>query len=335
MVGGKFKVKMTLPVFYLLLAAALYPQAAVVGGAEEAAKPVTEWGGQYCSETRPQIVVIRSQAGLPRLRGSRLDPAQVPDFRKAAIVGVFLGQRLTGGFRVEFKEPYIQDGKLIVPFQEHAPGPGSFVTQALTTPCGFKIVPVKPGQEVVIQNIQKVADLTYRPLRLQTGHFQCDIPQNWYWERQEAGTSPNPYYQRDPASFPGEIGGLMLMAPPEMEGEGVRIFVARYVPQDQPPPAGLQTYLEKYPPDDLFKYSFPEKFQAAQPPANSPGGQWFARQTVVSLRGTGNKLPIKELLGVIPAQSGFYALHYWAPAALAEKYAPVFHRVVQSFQPVP
>ncbi|MBI4644548.1 MAG: hypothetical protein HY790_11670 [Deltaproteobacteria bacterium] len=112
--------------------------------------------------------------------------------------------------------------------------------------------------------------------------------------------------------------------------------MTRYVPKDQPPPAGPQTYLEKYPPDDLFKYYLQEKFQTAgQPPASSPPGQWFERQSFISLRGTGKKLSIKELLEVIPAKKGFYTLHYWAPAGLAEKYAPVFQRVVQSFQPLP
>lgn len=334
MIKSRFRSARELPVIALALAIVILLPPIWSYWQEKDLKPGGEFGGQYCSETRPRVVIIRSKEGLPRLPGARFDPA--PDFQKTAIVGVFMGQRPTGGFGVEFKEPYVQDGKVMVPVQEHAPEPGRFVTQALTTPCRFKVVPAKPGQEVVVINLNKVADLTYRRIKLETGRFQCDLPQSWYWEKMGVGTSTNPYYVRVPSDFPGEMAGIMLMAPAEMEGEGVRVFVARYVPKDQTSMAEPQTYLEKYPPDDLFFHYIQEKFQSGgQPPAGSPAGRWFTRQSVISLRGTGNKLPIKELLGIIPTKDGFYTLYYWAPAALAEKYEPVFQRVGQSFQPIP
>ena len=79
-----------------------------------------------------------------------------------------------------------------------------------------------------------------------------------------------------------------------------------------------------------------EKFKAnPQPPVSGLSGQWFDRESTITLRQLGRKMTVKELLAVVPAQKGFFALHYWAPEALSAKYLPVFRRVVQSFQALP
>ena len=235
MVRNRSKLKGVRMVLMLALAAMIFIPAAAVGAQEGAAQTPTEWGGQYCSEKRPGLVVIRSREEYARLAGKSADPAQAFDFQRYAVVGVFMGLRMTGGYGVEFKEPLIKDGKVIVPFKEYAPGPGRIVTQALTTPCRFKVVPVQKGQEVVLQNLLEVSALTYRPVVFKQEQFRCEIPRDWHWEREETGTSPNPYWEKEAADFPGEVGRLIIIAPGELEGEGVKIFLSRYVPKDARP----------------------------------------------------------------------------------------------------
>lgn len=298
----------------LLLAAPVWAQ-------EEAPKPLQGWGGQHCSEKRPGLMVIRNQGQITRLLGERFANSQALDFQKYAIVAVFMGLKMTGGYGVEFKEPYVQEGKLIVPFKERAPGPGSFVTQALTTPCRAQVVPVKPGQEVILKNLLEVSELTYRPVRLQKDHFQCEIPYGWYLERYEK------FLEKDG-------GGMMLMAPPETEGEGVKFFITYYDQEDGNLLKNPEAYVEKYPHAEISKYHIKEKFRT-QPPASGLPGRWYGRESTITTRHPFiRKMTVKEQLAVLPARKGFYALHYWAPGELADKYAPVFLRVVKSFRAV-
>lgn len=63
------------------------------------------------------------------------------EFSSEMIVGIFLGQRPTGGYAVEISR-IVQEGQAVkVYYQETAPPPGTFVTQALTQP--FHIVKLK------------------------------------------------------------------------------------------------------------------------------------------------------------------------------------------------
>jgi len=326
----KIELKIVLLWLTLALTVVILGQASAWGQAK-ATPPPTEWGGTYCAEKRPMVLVIRNRNQLTHFLGRELGPKGPIDFQKNAVVGVFMGQKMTGGYGVEFQEPYVQDSKLIVPFQEQAPGPGRFVTQALTTPCRFKVVPVKPDQEVVLKNLLDVSKLAYRPIIyrpavfLDLGRFKFEIPMDWYWEEDQYRTYPQ-----------GTAGGLTILAPAELEGEGVKFFVDHYSSKAGAPLENPQTYVENYPPDDVRFSYLKEKFQAGRPPASDLSGQWFERQATVTLRdGTNKELMIKELLGVIPAANGFYALHYWAPAVLFDKYAPVFQRLAKSFQPLP
>ena len=281
-----------------------------------------ERGEQHCSQQRPRLLVIRNHAQLQGLLGPGFDRAKAPDWQKYAIVAVYLGLKMTGGYGVEFQEPYEQDGQLLVPFKERTPGPGMFVTQALTTPCRLQVVPVKPGQEVVLKNLLQVSTLTYQPIMLQKNHFQCEIPQGWYREQYEK------FLEKD-------VGGMMLMAPPEMEGEGVKIFLTHYDQEDQNLLENPGAYVEKYPHAEIGKYHIQEKFKAnAHPPVSGLPGRWYDRESAITLRQMGKKATVKEQLAVIPARKGFYVLHYWAPGGLAGKYAPVFLRVTQSFRAV-
>jgi len=67
-------------------------------------------------------------------------PAPAVDFSKDIVAGVFLGEKLTGGFDVEIVRIDQTGPALVIEYREKSPLPGSIVTQALTQP--FHIVKV-------------------------------------------------------------------------------------------------------------------------------------------------------------------------------------------------
>jgi hypothetical protein len=84
----------------------------------------------------------------------KVSPSKAPtvDFDKYVVACVFLGQRLTGGYRVDFGKPYIKDNRMIVPYRERKPT--GFVTQALSYPYRLKVFERPVGKEVVLEKTQ-------------------------------------------------------------------------------------------------------------------------------------------------------------------------------------
>jgi hypothetical protein len=67
-------------------------------------------------------------------------PAPAIDFNKEIAVGVFLGEKPTGGYEVEIVRAERSGRTLLISFVENTPRPGATVTQAITQP--FHIVRV-------------------------------------------------------------------------------------------------------------------------------------------------------------------------------------------------
>ena len=100
-----------------------------------------QWSGEYCSKENPAELMVGFIAQWERLWKSFSSDSPLPeiDFKKYVIAAVFLGPRPTGGYSVEFGQPYLKDNKMVIPYREHRPGPGEFVTQAFTRPYGIKV----------------------------------------------------------------------------------------------------------------------------------------------------------------------------------------------------
>jgi len=92
----------------------------------------------------PLQIVIRGQAAWKDLwqRHASIStsppPAPVIDFNKEVTVGVFLGEKPTGGYDVEIVSAERVGGTLLISFVEKSPRPDGIVTQAITQP--FHIV---------------------------------------------------------------------------------------------------------------------------------------------------------------------------------------------------
>jgi len=121
---------------------------AVVGKALVATTqlPIQTIAKGYRSGVRtPLQVIARSQTEWDKLWQQHLSsetasPPPVIDFEKHIIVGLFLGDKPTGGYNVAITRAEQSDSDLIAYYEETLPRPGGIVIQTLTQP--FHIVRV-------------------------------------------------------------------------------------------------------------------------------------------------------------------------------------------------
>src|SRR5262245_6028159 len=88
----------------------------------------------------PLQVVIRKQdewnAFWKQHSSIDTNPQLAPsvDFDREMVVGIFLGEKPTGGYEVEIVRAERRDSSLYFYYREKSPPPGAMVTQALTQP---------------------------------------------------------------------------------------------------------------------------------------------------------------------------------------------------------
>jgi hypothetical protein len=127
----------------VVLSAVLAAQTAAPTGAASDQKEIPQWRGQYGGYPEFTTRVLRGNEAwegfwtqvrrdLPR----RLDPAA------EMAVAVFIGERRTGGYIVQIISAGVEKDSFVVVYEEQAPGPDKFVTQALTTPWVVAVVPL-------------------------------------------------------------------------------------------------------------------------------------------------------------------------------------------------
>jgi PrcB C-terminal len=102
--------------------------------------------GSRSGVREPLQIVIRSQAEWDALWKRHVSietnppPPPTIDFNKQIVIGVFLGEKPTGGYDVEITRAEQSDGALVLHYREKSPLPGSIAIQALTQP--FHIIQV-------------------------------------------------------------------------------------------------------------------------------------------------------------------------------------------------
>ena len=92
-------------------------------------------GGQSNIETAREVVV-RTAAEWTALWKQHAPGRKPPavDFKRAMVVGVFLGSRPTGGYTVDIAAIEPKGSELVVTYREGRPDPNDMVTQVLTSP---------------------------------------------------------------------------------------------------------------------------------------------------------------------------------------------------------
>lgn len=113
-----------------------------------------EWSGEYCSKENSSELIVGYIAKWEHLWKSLSADGSLPeiDFNKYVIAAVFLGPRPTGGYSVEFGQPYLKDNKMVIPYREHKPGAGQFVTQVFTRPYAIKVFE-KKAEAVIFREV--------------------------------------------------------------------------------------------------------------------------------------------------------------------------------------
>jgi hypothetical protein len=108
------------------------------GGVKEAA--MQEWKGQFSGALQSAQRVIESAAQWQALWSEigQAAPA-APDFKSSFAVAVFLGQRSTGGYSVEWLEPDSGGAATVVRYKESKPQ--GITMQVLTQPYSVKVFP--------------------------------------------------------------------------------------------------------------------------------------------------------------------------------------------------
>jgi hypothetical protein len=117
-----------------------------IANAETSAKPANQISfqtvvkGSRSGVREPLQIVIRSQAEWDALWKRHVSIETNPpspraiDFNKEIVIGVFLGEKPTGGYDVEIIRAEQTDGALVIRYREKNPPPGGIVIQALTQP---------------------------------------------------------------------------------------------------------------------------------------------------------------------------------------------------------
>jgi len=92
--------------------------------------------GSQSGIEQPRTVTIRTAAQYQALWKEHDPAAPAPsvDFTKEAVVGVFLGSRMTAGFEVTITAIKQENGKAVVEYVERVPRPSGMVAQVITAP---------------------------------------------------------------------------------------------------------------------------------------------------------------------------------------------------------
>lgn len=103
--------------------------------------------GQHSGVREPLQTVIRTRPQWKSLwkrhsvTGVHPTPAPAIDFATEIVVGIFLGEKRTGGYDVEIIRAERRDSTLFVYYREKSPSPDMMLTQVITQPYHLVTVP--------------------------------------------------------------------------------------------------------------------------------------------------------------------------------------------------
>jgi PrcB C-terminal len=106
---------------------------------------------------KPLETVIRNQdewnVFWKRHSSTDTNSASVPiiNFDREMVVGIFLGEKSTGGYEVEIVRAELSGSSLYFYYREKSPPPGAMVTQALTQPFHLVKIPKYRNQKIVFR----------------------------------------------------------------------------------------------------------------------------------------------------------------------------------------
>jgi len=105
-----------------------------------------DWFGAQSAANMDILVTARDERAwriLWQLVHAEGAPGELPE--GAMAVGVFLGQRPSGGYTVAFESVALVDGQVVARYLETTPPADAIVTQALTSPYAVRLVQASDG----------------------------------------------------------------------------------------------------------------------------------------------------------------------------------------------
>lgn len=105
----------------------------------------TDWFGAQSAANMDILVTARDERSwriIWQLVGQE-PPGELPE--GAMAVGVFLGQRPTGGYTVAFERVSVNDGQIVARYLETVPPTDAIVSQNLTAPYAVRLVRAHQG----------------------------------------------------------------------------------------------------------------------------------------------------------------------------------------------
>lgn len=125
--------------------ALLFALAAHAAPAKE--KKVMEWKSQHGAPVTASHQLVTDAKGWEALWRVLRKDAPALDFKTHAAVAVFVGERPTGGWTVNFRKPRIKDGDTLIVYSIDAPK--GFSTQAFTSSYVVRAV-AKPAKGRIV-----------------------------------------------------------------------------------------------------------------------------------------------------------------------------------------
>lgn len=133
-------------VFVILSGCVFLTSPGVTAGAEEIVGIEEQWKGNYSGYTAPSHMVIETEdqwrevwEQVHRFRRPRPELPGL-DFEEKMVVAVFMGQRSSGGYRIEITQITEKKKEIVVDVVQKEPPPGSIRTMALTQPYHMVVI---------------------------------------------------------------------------------------------------------------------------------------------------------------------------------------------------
>ncbi len=113
-----------------------------------------EWKGHNCGYTEPSRLVIKTgdqwREIWKKVNALRLPRPELPkiDFEKEMVVAIFMGERSSGGYKIEIININKTEKQIVIEVEEEEPPPESLRTMAFTQPYHIVVIKRCPLQVV-------------------------------------------------------------------------------------------------------------------------------------------------------------------------------------------
>jgi hypothetical protein len=116
----------------------------------------------YCSQakenpTKPIYVLINSNEELQKHFTACTSSNPLPDFTQKRILGLLAGPKPTGGFTIKIQSIIENDCQILVEYSEKAPATGDDVTQAVSYPADYVVLP-KSNKPILFSKVSEAVD---------------------------------------------------------------------------------------------------------------------------------------------------------------------------------